>query len=133
MKTLLHMLLIVFGLTLVSFCFLWLLYLASSHKIPLKTNLSIVISIIINIGVLFFLMHELKKKSGYSILLKRVINILIIFFVLILLYLFYLEFLAIISYQHTPIDMRVYNWIVISVNIVIILFLKTKLKNIKNH
>lgn len=61
MKVALYVLLVLFSLSLLFLCFTWFLYHGSGHNIPVKTDLSIAVSILINIGVIWFLWGKLKQ------------------------------------------------------------------------
>ena len=132
MKILLRGLLTLFSLTLLALCYLWLIALASGHKLPTNTSLTFAVLVMTNIGILFLLIVKLKKLPRYFHLLKKILYTLIIFFSILLLWLIYLEFVAIQSSHYISIDMRAYNWGLILIDVVILFFLRKKLIKTKN-
>ena len=101
--------------------------LASGHKLPTNTSLTFAVLVMTNIGILFLLIVKLKKLPRYFHLLKIILYTLIIFFSILLLWLIYLEFVAIQSNHYISIDMRAYNWGLILIDVVILFFLRKKL------
>lgn len=63
MKAILVVCLLLFVLVLVFLCFMWLLYHGSGHNIPVKTDISFVLSTLVNIAIIVLLWVIVKKVS----------------------------------------------------------------------
>ena len=66
MKTTIYILLVLFCISFLFDCFLWLIYHGSGHNIPAKTDkwlLLLTISNIAIIGVLIFALKRISKKE----------------------------------------------------------------------
>lgn len=71
MKTITHILLILFVLTLLFICFMWFLSHASGHNIPDQTDLdtySLMILNVLIISILLFALRKMSKKSNFRYL-----------------------------------------------------------------
>jgi len=63
MKAALYILLVLLSLSLLFLCFTWFLYHGTGHNIPVKTDLSFAVSILVNIGLIWFLWGKIKKTK----------------------------------------------------------------------
>jgi len=64
MKAVFVVCLLLFALVLVFLCFMWLLYHGSGHNIPVKTDISFAVSILVNIAIIVLLWVKVKKVSS---------------------------------------------------------------------